>query len=81
MIALTPASIAKRYGVGRDKVFSWIRAGELQALNVATRLGGRPRYIITPERLAAFEAKRAVMPRPATARRRRRADSGVIQFF
>ena len=50
--------LTKRFAVGEHTVLGWIRAGELRAVNVSRTLGGRPRWRITAEALAAFEAMR-----------------------
>jgi hypothetical protein len=42
-----------------EKVQLWIRAGELQAFNVASKPTGQPQWRITAVALAAFQAKRA----------------------
>jgi len=79
---LTPPQIAERYGVSPDKVLGWIRTGELRALNVATRLGGRPRYSVDEEDLVAFEKRRQVQPQGRQHTRRQRPGvSNVIEFF
>jgi excisionase family DNA binding protein len=79
---LTPPEVARRYGVSHDKVLSWIRSGELRAVNITTTLGGRPRYVIDEVDLAAFEARRAVGTTvPANGKRRKRIAEGVIEFF
>ena len=44
--SLTPPQVARRLGVNPDKVLSWIRSGELSAVNVTTKPGGRPKYRI-----------------------------------
>jgi len=41
---LTPPQVAKRFAVDPAKVLCWIRGGELRAVDLATRTGGRPRY-------------------------------------
>jgi transposase len=68
---LTVRDLARRYRVGEDKVRSWIRRGELAAVNTATVLCGRPRWVVSPEALAAFEQRRAGGPPPKPQRRRR----------
>jgi excisionase family DNA binding protein len=79
---LTTRQVAERYSVDPDKVLAWIRAGELAAINVAEKAGGRPRYRIDPADLAAFEARRQVRPQErATRCRRRGAQTGVTEFF
>jgi transposase len=71
----TPREIAKRYRVSPDKVRGWIKRGELVAINTAPRLCGKPRWVITPEALARFEAGRQAIapPKPMTRRRRQPA--------
>jgi hypothetical protein len=55
---LTVGDVARRYRVGEDKVRGWIRRGELAAVNTAAALCGKPRWVILPEALAAFETRR-----------------------
>jgi len=61
--------IAKMYGCNVYKILTWIRNGELKAINIATKLGGRPRYIVKREELEAFERRRQVQPPPPIVRR------------
>jgi len=77
---LTPPELAKLWGIDVQKVLHWIKAGELRAINLATRRDGRPRYAIDQADIALFEAARAVQP-PAPRVRRRRVDPSIIQFF
>jgi excisionase family DNA binding protein len=79
---MTPPQIAERYGVSPDKVLAWIRAGELRAINIATKVGGRPRYAVDETDLLAFERGRQVKP-PGQQRMRRRLPhrGDVIEFF
>ena len=51
----TPPEIAKLWGVSADKILSWIRAGELRAIDASTNQGGRPRYLVDMEDLASIE--------------------------
>jgi excisionase family DNA binding protein len=76
----TPA-VAETLGVNESKVLTWIRTGELVAINVATRLGGRPRWRIAQEALDQFLTARSAQPPAPVERRRRRADPAAIQFF
>jgi len=51
----TPPQIAKQLHVNTDKVYTWIRSGELVAFNVATRPDSRrARYRVSEESLQAF---------------------------
>ena len=80
-VKLTPPEVAKMWGITPEKVIAFIRSGELRAINVATRLGGRPRFLIDVSDLAAFEARRAVVPQTKPVRRRVTRDKDVIQFL
>jgi hypothetical protein len=77
---LSPPQLAARWGIDVQKVLHWIKAGELRAINVATRCDSRPRYAIDLADIALFEAARTVQP-PAPRIHRRRVDPNVIQFF
>jgi len=77
---LTVRDVARRYRVGPDKVRSWIARGELTAINTGAVLCGRPRWVIPPDALAAFEQRRAGGPPPkAPPRKRRRPE--IIDFY
>jgi hypothetical protein len=76
---LTVADVARRYRVGEDKVRGWIGRGELFAVNTATVLCGKPRWVIPPEALAEFERRRAGGPTPKPRRRPRQ--TGLVDYF
>jgi excisionase family DNA binding protein len=78
---LTPPQLARRLGVGTDKVLNWIRTGELRAINGATKPNGRPRYLVDIEDLEAFENRRAVTPRRVAATRTETSSSDVTKYF
>ena len=69
--ALSAAALARRLGVAPGKVLVWIRSGELRAVDLAERRGGRPRWKIMPAALDEFLSARASQP-PTPRRRRRR---------
>jgi transposase len=75
----TVADMARRYRVSPDKVRRWIERGELKALNTATALCGRPRWVVTAEALAEFERRRAGGPAPKPARRRKR--TATVDYY
>jgi hypothetical protein len=77
--AFTVADIASRYRVGKDKVRAWLRRGELRAINVASTLCGKPRWVITPEALAEFERRRAGGPAPKPVPRRKRTE--MVDYY
>ena len=78
---LTPPQLARRLGVGPDKVLQWIHSGELPAMNGAAKPNGRPRYLIDIEDLQAFENRRAVTPRDVVTKRSKASSSDVKEFF
>jgi excisionase family DNA binding protein len=78
---LTPPEVAARYGISPDKVLAWIRAGELRAVNIATRPTGKPRWLIDEADLAAFETRRTAQVVPVVTPRRRCGDTDVIAYF
>jgi transposase len=77
---LTVADVARRYRVGPDKVRAWIARGELAAIDTAAVRCGRPRWVITPEALAAFERARTGGPATQQVPRRRRRLQAVDYF-
>lgn len=77
---LSPPAVACRYGCKPEKILAFIASGELRAVNLATRPGGRPRWKISEADLLAFEARRSARP-PAPRARRNRKDPAVIEFF
>ena len=80
--ALHEARAARRYGVATAKVISWIRQGELAALNLANCTCTRPRFSVTPEALEQFERSRLVVPESVPSTRvRRRPVAKLKRFF
>lgn len=59
---LTPPQVAEQLAVDAAKVLTWIQGGELAAVNVATRVGGRPRWRISQVALEAFLVARQSTP-------------------
>jgi hypothetical protein len=70
-VGLTVAEVAGRYRVSPDKVRAWIARSELKAINTSATLCGKPRFVVLPEHLAAFEQRRAAAPPPRPPRRKR----------
>jgi hypothetical protein len=68
----TVADLCRRWKIGGDKIRSFLRRGELVAVNVATNLSGRPQWRITPESVERFEQRRSSAPPPKPVRRRKR---------
>ena len=64
----TPPQVAKRFRVHAAKVLGWINRGELRAVNIADREGGRARWRIASESLDDFLRRRESSPRPKIKR-------------
>jgi excisionase family DNA binding protein len=77
----SPPQLARQLGVDPSKVVSWIHSGELEAVNVAKSLGGRPRYRIGPVALERFLQRRSTARSPKPVRRRKRAGGYVPKYF
>ncbi len=77
----TPPRLARRWLVKPEKVVAFIRGGHLKAINVASSTSGRPRWVITPEAVAAFEAARSAVSAEPVPRTRRRKAATTIEFF
>ncbi len=77
-----PVDIAKSLGINLSKVSAWIRAGDLEAIDVSLRRGQKPRWRISAAALEAFLLRRSSpksTPRATTTRRSK--DAGTIEFF
>jgi len=72
---------AKRLGVKAETVISWIRSGELRAIDVARRNAKRPRYRIPTDAIIAFENGRTASPETRKPAKRRKKQTDVITFF
>ncbi len=77
----TVPEIAVSYGVSQHSVLGWIAHGELAAISVARRAGGRPSWRISREAVERFEAARAATPKLSTTKTRRTKSPDVIEFF
>ena len=51
----SPPEIAKAWRISPDKVVTWIKSGELEAIDANTKRGGKPRYLVAESALNAFE--------------------------
>lgn len=81
MSTLSVRDVADRYDVSEHTVLTWIRSGELRAVNVGRRPGARkPRWRIFQEALGAFETIRSATPPPPKVSRRK-PPADVIEFY
>jgi hypothetical protein len=78
---VTPSDIAADLGCNLHKVLTWIKAGELRAVNIAVRADSRkPRWRIAALDLEAFLLRRTATP-PAPVTRRQRKAQDVTEYF
>ena len=73
--------VAASRSVKEDTVLNWIHSGELVAIDVSSRSGGRPHWRIAETALTKFDRSRAALASPPIKRVRRRRDPAVIEFF
>ncbi|MBC7854564.1 MAG: helix-turn-helix domain-containing protein [Pirellulaceae bacterium] len=71
--------VAEELGIDSGKVLAWIHSGELIAVDVAERRGGRARWRISQVELDAFLQRRQSRP-PVPAARPRRKLPAVEEF-
>jgi hypothetical protein len=76
---VTPPELAARWGIAPEKIIGWILAGELRAINGASKPGGKPRYLIDEDDIAAFERGRQVSQPLPRAKRRNRTE--IVRNF
>lgn len=86
MAFLNPAQVAEMWGISHDKVLEFIRTGELEAFNVASRKSRRPQFKIPLTALQAFQERRsgrdpARATPPAPRRAARKSSSQRREYF
>jgi hypothetical protein len=77
--SFTVADLCRRWRVGADKIYGFLRRGELVGINVASNLAGRAQYRITAESVRQFEARRSTAPHPKPATRKKR--TSYVDYF
>jgi excisionase family DNA binding protein len=77
---LSTREIAQQLAVKPERVITWIRRGQLRAVNVGDG-SVKPRFRIAPADLQVFLLARTVQPPTPTPRRRRRQTEGVTEYF
>ncbi len=80
---VSPSRLAENWGISVDKVLSWIRDGQLKAINVASSRSVRPRYRITDEAIGEFQQVREenAHAKVKIPRRKKKRVGDVIEFF
>jgi hypothetical protein len=82
--SLTVPQVAERYAVDADCVRAWIKSKQLAAIDVSRNRGKLPRWRITPQALAEFEAARSSSPlstAKSSRRIKRRRPADFIEYF
>jgi hypothetical protein len=74
------ADLCKRWKVGADKVYTFLRRGDLVGVNVAANLAGKPQWRITAESVQQFERGRSSLPAPNLQRRRRKPQN-LVDYY
>ncbi len=69
------------FSVGEHTVLSWIRSGQIRAINVSRKQSGRPKWRITADSLDSFVKARTPTPPPPRASRRKRPGDAIITFY
>jgi hypothetical protein len=72
--------LCRRWKVGQDKVYGFVRAGELIGVNIAANLSSRPQWRFTLKAVEEFERRRTSAPKPEPPRRRRRTVEEVDYY-
>jgi hypothetical protein len=84
---LNPAQVAEMWGVSHDKVLEFIRTGELEAFNVASKKSRRPQFKIPLAALQAFQERRSgrdparSLPPPPSRRSPRKPSSPATRDY
>lgn len=78
---LAVSAVATRLGVTGDTVLAWLHGGGLPGINVARKVGAKPRWRISTLALEDFLATRRSTPVATPSRRRRRKLAQVTQYF
>ncbi len=81
--ALKIADVAQRLGVSGETVRRWITSKQLRGVLVSlNRQSQKPRYVVLPEDLAAFERRRTTgEPARQVRRSQYRRSQDYIRFF
>jgi hypothetical protein len=76
----TPNELAKLLRISPDRIRAMIVSGELQAINTAPTRSGKPRFVILPHHLAAWEERHRAASPPKRARRRSR-ERELVDYY
>lgn len=77
---MTPNEFAALARISPDRVRGMIARGELGAVNVGMNRLSKPRFVILPAHIEAWEQANRVA-KPATKAKRRKPEVGVTNFY
>ncbi|MFB6320784.1 helix-turn-helix domain-containing protein [Saccharicrinis sp. FJH54] len=78
--ALTAGQVAAELDVSAATVCVWCSTGQLRAVNVSRKVGGRASWRIERRELDRFKESRTTSP-PPPKQPRRRKPADVIEFY
>lgn len=82
-----PAQVAEMWGISHDKVLEFIKTGELDAFNVASKNSRRPQFKIPGDALKAFQERRSgrdsarSLPPPSPGRASRKSSAPPTRTY
>ncbi len=77
----TPNELAKLLRVSPDRVRAWIRSGEMAAINTSSVRCAKPRFVVLPGQLAAWQERHLAATPAKPAPRRRRQRKGLVDYY
>jgi hypothetical protein len=78
---LTPPEVGRRWRIKAERVISFIKSGQLRAMDVASPTSTRPRYRIDMAAVLEFESTRSGARTPKPLRRKKARQTDVVEFF
>jgi hypothetical protein len=79
---LTVPELARLLRIGPARIRTMIRNGELKAVDTSSAASNKPRYVVMPADLQAWQDRhQAGQPLPAPRKRRPVLQHGEIDFF
>src|SRR5260370_15197166 len=77
----TTQDLADLFRISPDRVRTWIRSGELGAINTAKLGCGKPRFVILPRHVRAFVAARRAAQPPNPKRSTSKKPPGYVDYY
>jgi excisionase family DNA binding protein len=77
----TTAEFAEMFACTGDKVTDLIKSGELAAIDISLRRGGKPRWRIPQDAVDDFIRRRRSQPPAPPPNRKRRQPAEITQYY